>query len=144
MRKPTLLILGQNPSPKDPNGILTDKSQSGRRLIEWLKVLNPNDRYDIVLQNVSDGLGGAYIPLKNVNIQNIMMLHDNSDVCIALGHVATRVLSKFTADFITLPHPSGLNRQLNDKKELDLKLVTISNLLDDKMKDFYKKEKNNV
>ena len=39
----------------------------------------------------------------------------NYDKVIALGNVASDSLKKINVEHFKMPHPSGLNRQLNDK-----------------------------
>lgn len=45
---------------------------------------------------------------------NILALTKSYDQVIALGHFASKALTKLSVDHFCLPHPSPLNRQLND------------------------------
>lgn len=43
-------------------------------------------------------------------------------VVVALGSFPSRVLSRLGVDHFTLPHPSGLNRKLNDPEYVEAML----------------------
>lgn len=62
-------------------------------------------------------LNASYEPspksMKDVD-WNILALTKSYDQVIALGHFASKALTKLSVDHFCLPHPSPLNRQLND------------------------------
>lgn len=73
------------------------------KLISWIKELNPD--YYIVLNsiNVSDHI--RILALKNTDFK-----------FVALGKNAATWLKTYNIDHFEMPHPSGLNRKLNDEK----------------------------
>lgn len=48
---------------------------------------------------------------------------------VALGNKASERLTKMNIEHFKLPHPSGRNRKLNDKKFIDLELEKCKNYL---------------
>lgn len=108
--KPVLLIIGHSPSKQDPNGVL-DNCDSGRRLNGWLSVIDPTGAYEVVKVNLLTNEGYK---------QNLSTYIDNANVVVALGSEAGKELSSVGHPFsLYLPHPSGRNRKLNDKGEID-------------------------
>lgn len=49
----------------------------------------------------------------------------NPDRIVALGKAAAEVLKKLDVEFLEMPHPSGLNRKLNDKNYTTSKLAEL-------------------
>ena len=112
-----ILIVGQNPSSKNTDvEVPFEGTASGRRLKKWLKEL---------------GLEGADITFKNASyvVDRAPKASEiRSDIpwfCfharIALGEQASRALLSSGCPYngyFRLPHPSGLNRKLNNKEEL--------------------------
>lgn len=45
------------------------------------------------------------------------------DKYVAWGNVASQILRKLDVEHFVLPHPSGLNRQINDHKYIEHKLT---------------------
>lgn len=128
VRKPILLVVGQNPSKQDPSGILSERSASGRRLAQWLEVLDPEHRWHAEHINASDDLG----PLRGdryVRSGELEEARASADACVTLGTYAANAMAEVDPDFWVLPHPSGLNRKLNDKKWLEEKLKDVAFLL---------------
>lgn len=75
-------------------------------LVEWINIINP-DYYICLNSN------------KGTDLDKILDLyHGEKFSVIALGNKAAKRLSKLGIGHRKLPHPSGLNRALNDKKKL--------------------------
>ena len=53
---------------------------------------------------------------RDVNYDFVRESTRGHDTIIALGGFVSRVLKRMSIDHITMPHPSPLNRNLNDKK----------------------------
>lgn len=119
--KPILLIVGESASAQDPDGVLTLKSQSGRRLADWLGILDPEGHYEVTTMNA----------LKNGKIQRRELAKAVSEALavITLGTVAADKLADVTPHYWALPHPSGLNRLLNDPLYLESRLLGVHLLL---------------
>jgi uracil-DNA glycosylase len=67
-----------------------------------------------------------FIPLPDEELKEYLDLSDTTPVpmIIALGSVAAWGMAKTKLPFYQLPHPSGLNRKLNDKEGLDKVLAS--------------------
>lgn len=116
-----LLILGESASKKDPGGVLTPKSQSGRRLEEWLGVLDPQSDWYVMKYNVSDISKGSLLRWKH-----------NIDAILTLGVRAANHLYRWEIEHIRLPHPSGRNRIINDKEFVKRRLKEVAKQLEAK------------
>ena len=56
------------------------------------------------------------ITKKDIDYDRLYTISKGYEKVIALGNVASEALTKINVDHFKLPHPSGLNRKLNDKK----------------------------
>ena len=111
-----VLVLGQNPSKRGGT------SKSLMRLAEWIEFLelkqfsfaNVYDAYKVETASAD--------PALNDYVRSY-------DRVIALGQTASRTLSAMGVSHFRMPHPSGLNRQLNDQKFVHEKLEACKNYL---------------
>lgn len=78
-------------------------------LIIWIKAIQP-DYY--VVMNSDD-----YWEIRKIN-----RLHEEGFKVIALGQKSSSRLKKYNISHYKMYHPSGLNRKLNNKKDVDNKL----------------------
>lgn len=97
----TVLFVGQNPA--GPSG----KSPSIRRLESWATTLGLR-HYSFT--NVGHSPGDKFKP----NLKFLEGCCDHGQDVVALGGVASAALRRIGVPHFRLPHPSGLNRQLND------------------------------
>jgi uracil-DNA glycosylase len=107
-----ILFIGDKPSSKmRPNARPFEGAACEKRLMEWIRFLGiESDGY--VLLNQSDWpntLGWLTVALVR------------KYPVIALGNTASRYISARNPHF-KLPHPSGRNRQINDKVFINSKL----------------------
>lgn len=112
-KKPRLkvLILGSNPSRKGGS------CPSMRKLKDWLDVLN----LDIVsFCNVSHKHGP--VSLKDVDHVYVRKICTGYDKIVTLGTTANYALVLMGIPHGCLPHPSGLNRQLNQSGFIEQKI----------------------
>ena len=58
--------------------------------------------------------------MSNVDFESLSKVCAEYNNILALGGFVSKVLSKIGAEYYSLPHPSPLNRLLNDKKYEDL------------------------
>ena len=100
-----LLIVGQNPSSAKK----AKKNDSLDRLLDWCTAWKL-DEWDFM--NCSDEPGDKYI----IDFDRLKDAGQQFDKIIALGNVASNALKKVGVDHFKMPHPSPLNRQLNDKQ----------------------------
>jgi hypothetical protein len=108
---PRVLIVGINPSSARDIG----RNTTWRRLPCWADFLGI-DKFSFTNCIYTPG------PYKfsDVDLDLIKSCTEGHDRVVALGNFASKVLQKINVNHFTLPHPSGLNRKLNDKAfELD-------------------------
>lgn len=114
MVKLMLLIVGHSPSAQDPDGVL-DNCQSGKRLKEWLTAIDAERYYEIEKVNAFTLEEAQNLSNSRKAAKRLRKRIEAADAVIALGNGASTVVSLVRGDYISLPHPSGLNRQLNDE-----------------------------
>ncbi len=111
-----ILIVGDKPSKKNKDkNVPFVGTISYKTLLEWLYKMNI-DISRVQLGNASD---------ISINKYNEAYTHFGLfqyKYVIALGEVASKFLTSKEIDHFKLPHPSGLNRQNNNKKLLESKL----------------------
>lgn len=101
----TVLILGINPSTAK-----IGQNTTWRRLPLWADFLGL-DKFSFTNCIFNPGK----YSLKDVDYNLLKRCVDGHDKIIALGNFPSAALKKINVDHFTLPHPSGLNRKLNDK-----------------------------
>lgn len=115
-----ILIVGSNPSRlnEDPSVPFVG-SRSEPLLREWLQALGAHE-YDFV--NASDLVVGKgevvtlSAVLKTANYDRLLEKATAADKVLALGAAASAACAKIDLEHFRLPHPSPLNRQINDGK----------------------------
>lgn len=121
-----VVLVGSNPTAKnlDPKIPFVGTS-SGKILTRWLQVLGI-DPLHARFVNVSDQivLGNRKLKvseydldrLENDLVLNLVLDHLSNKPLkvVALGKTASDALMRIRVDHFELPHPSGLNRKLND------------------------------
>lgn len=85
-------------------------------VVKWIKELNPD--YYVCLN--SDTVS---------QLSDISKLAKAGFKVIAFGNKASERLVKWNVPHIMMPHPSGLNRKLNDKQAMALELMTAHSYL---------------
>lgn len=105
-----VVFVGDEPSKTNiRNDIAFVGAKCFHTLVGWIKELNPD--YYICLNSNT---------IKNLN--QIVDLYDNKFRIVALGERASNVLLNRGIYHFKLPHPSGLNRKLNDKEYIKKQL----------------------
>ncbi len=107
-----ILVIGLNPA--NVGGV---KSRSIKVLHGWL------DRLDlkyVSFINLSEQSGKFLI--KNINKDYVLDVCSNYQKILALGITVGSILGDLHIPHFKLPHPSGLNRQLNDSGYVQEKL----------------------
>lgn len=117
----TVFFVGDKPSKKnlDPNTPFVG-TKSYKTLLNWIGDLDVNVT-DVVLANkkhISKHMSGAI----EVELPSLYTVMEVGDPVIALGESAGKYLDKLKIHHFKMPHPSGLNRKLNDKKWLKKQL----------------------
>lgn len=103
----TVLVVGDAPRYDLGTSKPFDKAKCKKRLDLWLRSMSVDD----------------YILCNRVDIDFNNRASWHFGPVIALGNEASRALSKIKVDHYKLPHPSGLNRLLNDKDYIVTKLT---------------------
>jgi len=113
-----VLLIGSNPSVKSPDNSEFHPDTRSRAVIdEWFK-----DIHDVSMSfiNVVDYKKPGNKPLSVREIKESLpelkgkIEQYNEHKIVALGKTATKAMKLLTYDFLEAPHPSGLNRKLND------------------------------
>lgn len=110
-----VLIVGQNPGPKNISTRAFHGVHSRGHLLEWLDSMGPYE-YHIINASLKFGKVGLHDADPDLPFEDY-------DAVIALGTYAAAVLCIQECDnFMVLPHPSSLNRQLNSSEYVERKL----------------------
>jgi uracil-DNA glycosylase len=127
-----ILFVGSNPSTASPTSDpFNNATSSSRILTEWVKDLE-GDKVHI---NVSNEKTEGNRPLKQSEIKASLgrLAEDISRIApariVALGKTATRALTLLQVPFFEMPHPSGMNRLLNDPKYVEEKIKRLTEFL---------------
>lgn len=99
-----VLVVGLNPSVKH------GESSTIRTLYGWFDQLNL-DKVSFI--NLYDDYKINY---KNTNLKYIQEISKKYNKILALGMAVSNSLLDMDVNHFRLPHPSGLNRQLNNKE----------------------------
>lgn len=105
----SVLILGQNPG-NNPKAA-TYKNHTIVRLNEWCDELGITN-YGFA--NVVTRQGA--VKMKDVDFDRLKLLVECHDKVLALGAFSSKCLTVINKSHYRLPHPSPLNRQMNDKE----------------------------
>ena len=113
-----ILFIGSNPScTSSTNEAFSPDTDSGRILRRWTEGIDE----DLIYENLSSQKTPGNRPLNRDEMTLALVSlrkkisSINPDRIVALGKSATKALNKLEVEFLELPHPSGLNRKLNDK-----------------------------
>ena len=102
-----VLFIGDRPAPNAKTPVPFKYAKCEKRLAEWIKALGVTD-YKLI-NSASDYFDLALV----LAIQSGVPL-------VALGNNASKAIGR--ANHFKLPHPSGRNRQINDKEFISEKL----------------------
>ncbi len=114
----TILFIGSNPSVKaSSTEAFTEDTKSGRILRSWIEGIEGTILFDNIVSQITENnrpLNQNEKALASVSLlERINRI--NPDRLVALGKAASGVLSKLGLKHLEMPHPSGLNRKLNDR-----------------------------
>lgn len=112
-----ILVVGLNPSRKH------GKSPTLKALYAWL------DYFDVRFVSFINLYEGYEIIGSSSQAAYIRDISKEYDRVLALGQSVSSALSVMDIHHFTLPHPSGLNRQMNDKKYVHDQLEACKNYL---------------
>ena len=108
----TVLIVGINPSDKEHY-----KNNTMKRLSTWMERINVKD-YSFI--NCITSLGKYTKSM--IDYKDLEKRVKGYDKVIALGGFVSDALDKIEIEHFKIPHPSGLNRQINDSEFIEKEL----------------------
>ena len=123
-----VLFVASNPSAKSPDCSAMHPSTRSRKILDgWLKDIT----IDAIYTNVSNVKTTENKPLDAANILNnlhyleLKIAAALPDHIIALGDTASRALKLLGVPHTRIEHPSGLNRKLNNSKNVEAIKLTL-------------------
>ena len=106
-----IYFIGDKPSKCNINTeVAFVGTRSYKTLLEWIHRMNLSIN-NICLFNADDFI-------RKVNKEEILTIHEHDQI-VALGREASIALDKAVLPHLRIPHPSGLNRKLNDPREVN-------------------------
>jgi G:T/U-mismatch repair DNA glycosylase len=113
-----VIVIGINPSS-------ARKSMSITRLVKWM------DHLGVKYFSFSNCIPctGKYT-INDVDFNNVAKYTHGYSKVFALGNFPSQVLKKIGVEHHVLPHPSGLNRKLNDREYTMQQLELARNYLE--------------
>jgi uracil-DNA glycosylase len=118
------MFVGSNPSAKSETTSPFDvNTNSGRVLKSWIDRVGIQDYSHI---NVSDEKTPGNRPLSISEIKkalgSLSIKLQGADRVVAVGKTAAKAMDMTGIAFMEIPHPSGLNRKLNDPQFVEEQL----------------------
>ena len=124
-----VVFIGSNPSERSSSVVpFWHDTSSNKILSSWIGQIDVNTIESFHYLNVANYVTPGNRPLKISEIKmEISSLRERlgelGDVkIIALGNSAQKAMTLMGVDFFAMPHPSGLNRQLNNLKYVEEKI----------------------
>lgn len=112
-----IIFVGDKPSSRMKSGVKPfEGAGCEKRLLEWMSILFAAPSTEYMLFNQSDLWIGHYL-------RNEFDAFYKESAVIALGEKASRYLKLRSIPHFKLPHPSGRNRQINDKSFISERLA---------------------
>ena len=123
-----ILFIGSNPSQKaESDEAFTSDTASGRIVRSWVEGISGTILFDNIVSQKTENnrpLNSNEMALATVSLlERINRI--NPDRLVALGKSAAKTLKKMKLNFLEMPHPSGLNRKLNDKIYVEEKIKAL-------------------
>jgi uracil-DNA glycosylase len=128
-----VVFIGSNPSTRSPDDTAFHISTKSRQiLMSWID----NKNIEIIFDNISNIKTENNRPLSLKEIKQSLPIltksiqDKNPDRIVTLGKTAEKALSLIDLfEFFAAPHPSGLNRQLNDKEYVEKMKIDLNNFI---------------
>ena len=117
-----ILFVASNPSRlnKDPD-IAMIGSKSEKTFNGWAEYLVPSGDYKVV--NVSNQVTEGNRPLKKTEFDLLGLcnhaIHPSVTKIVAMGNIAASALDQIGIKYYKIPHPSPLNRFLNNTTQVE-------------------------
>ncbi len=115
----TILFIGSNPSQTaTTTEAFSESTKSGRILRSWIDGIEGTILFDNIASYATENnrpLNKEEMALAQASLAD-RIKEVNPDRLVALGKSAASVLTKLKLDHLEMPHPSGMNRKLNDRQ----------------------------
>jgi len=112
-----VLVLAQNPGPGQPFTRKDGKFNTGStigKMHEWMSCVGVN-----IFSFANTYQFPGSFTKNDIDYDRLNNLAGGYEKVIALGNIASEALTKIGVKHFKLPHPSGLNRKLNDKNYIN-------------------------
>ena len=113
-----VIVVGSNPSK---NKSIT-KNSTIHRLYEWLSFI---DVFSFTNVSCLSTDNNRILKKSEYQLKRLFTECEKYDIIVALGKTAGNALDKLGIEYFCLPHPSGLNRQINDKEFINDRLKSL-------------------
>ena len=125
-----VLLVGSNPSVRSPDTSAFHPHTRSRKIIDkWFRDIP----VDLHFTNIHNHPTPNNRPLRaseiNQNKSRILEECSDFDYVIGLGNTASDALKKIRVSHFKCPHPSGMNRVLNNAKYVDDLVDRLKNFL---------------
>lgn len=119
-----VLIVGNNPSLKNPDpNVPFEGTRSGLTLTKWIEKIGiPDIEYHMINVSCRPTKSVADSQFTDGEIAVVALFAKSCDAVIALGRKVGKALTKAEVPHHEMPHPSGLNRKLNDPRYVEFQL----------------------
>jgi uracil-DNA glycosylase len=120
-----VICIGSNPATASKTTLpFAGDTRSDVVLAGWINSVDGHDDYYYanVLDKKTDN--NAPLTMRQIDgaLRDLSSKIAGKDKIVALGKTAAKALNKLGVEFYEMPHPSGLNRKLNDKVFMEQKL----------------------
>lgn len=115
-----ILILGRSPSKlNDYPNVPFLGAPCYPRLKSWIKQLRTPER-EFYVDNCTHKMNARFSK-RDIELyaKSLQLYYGDIQKIIALGNDAAQVCKAAKMTYFKLPHPSGLNRQINDSKNIE-------------------------
>jgi len=113
------IIIGMNPTKAQYR-----KGCAWYRLQDWI------DELDVGIVAFTNLSHDPHWDKRTIDREHVLSCVRGHDKVIALGGLVSKVLTKLDVDHFTLPHPSPLNRQINNPEFISGKLKECRSYID--------------
>lgn len=139
-RKCKVLIVGSNPSVKSPNNSAFHPSTRSRMILdEWFKDIDAELHFINVCDRTRPGNRQMRVseireclPSLKSKIKMTKLIHCR---VVAVGRTASKALNLLGVEYLEMPHPSGMNRKLNDKEYVASKICELKRFIYERRED---------
>ncbi len=128
-----VILVGSNPSIKSPdNSPFHAETRSRIILDEWFRDIPCQVSFINICQEKTSGNKSLTHKSIRNNLPDFQKRLESleGDKIVALGKTAEYGCSALGITFLAMPHPSGMNRQLNDKEFVARKIEELRKFID--------------